>query len=70
MYHRHLMQHVPGSCKAVISVNFVHNIQNVLWETLNAEMFSLISKDDLEADLINLLLSRISPLGSKKLLII
>lgn len=33
MYHRHLMQHVPGSCKAVVSVNFVHNVdkvQNVL----------------------------------------
>lgn len=64
MYHRHLLQHVPGSCKAVTSVNIVHNVdnvQNILWETLNAEMFSLISEDDLEADLIDLLLSRISP---------
>lgn len=46
------------------SVNIVHNVdnvQNILWETLNAEMFSLISEDDLEADLIDLLLSRISP---------
>lgn len=67
------MQHVPGSYKAVVSVNFVHNVdkvQNVLWETINAEVFSLILKDDLETDLIDLLLSRISPLGSKKLLII
>jgi len=33
-------------------------------------MFLLILKDDLEADLIDLLLPRISPLGGKKLLII
>lgn len=52
------MRHVPGSWKAVVSVNFVHNVdkvQNVLSETINAEMFSLILKDDLEADLIDLL---------------
>lgn len=73
VYRRHLMRHVPGSCKGVVSVNFVHNtdkVQNVFWETINAEMFSLILKDDLEADLIDLLLSRISPPGSKKLLLL
>lgn len=73
VYRRHLMRHVPGSCKAVVSVNFVHNtdkVQNVIWETVNAEMFSLILKDDLEADLIDLLLSQISPPGSKKLLLL
>lgn len=70
LYHRHLIWHVPGSCKAVVPVNIVHNVvQNVSWETINAEMFSLILKYDLEADLIDLL-SRISPLGSKKLLVI
>lgn len=64
------MQHVSGSCKAVVPVNFVLNVdkvQNVLWETINVEMFSLIVKYNLEADLIVLLLSRISAQGSKML---
>lgn len=45
-------------------------VQNVLGETINAERFLLILEDNLEADLIDLLLSTISPLGSRKLLII
>lgn len=63
------MQHVSGSCKAVVPVNFLHNVdkvQNVLWETINAEMFSLIVKYNLEADLIALL-SRISAQRNKML---
>lgn len=48
----------------------VAKVQNVLGETINAERFLLILKDDLEADLIDLLLSTTSPLGSRKLLII
>lgn len=48
----------------------VAQVQNVLGEILSAERFLLILKDDLEADLIDLLLSTTSPLGSKKLLII
>lgn len=47
----------------------VAKVQNVLGETLNAEAFTDL-EDDLEADLIDLLLSTISPLGSRKLMII
>lgn len=48
----------------------VATVQNVLGETINAKRFLLILNNDLEADLIDLLPSTISPLGSKKLLII
>lgn len=47
----------------------VAKVQNVLGEIINAERFLLILKDDLGADIIDLLLSTLSPLGSKKLLI-